>query len=191
MLTAEEEAAVVAFRKHMLLPLDDCLYALQATIPPLTRSALHRCFQRHGISRLPEVAGDNASRQPFKRYPIGYFHIDIAEVRTDEGTIPRIQLPNLCELCLRQITIEFRSTLSQEFSIGVLCFCRFISFQPRSSLKQCLTKEYGTILLETPHSVYKCDKVFSVHFRAWRSLIFEDLHYSLQRMRRIARKLCL
>ena len=27
-LTAEEEAMVVAFRKHTLLPLDDCLYAL-------------------------------------------------------------------------------------------------------------------------------------------------------------------
>jgi hypothetical protein len=46
----------VAFRKHTLLPLDDYLYALQATIPQLTRSTLHRCFQRHGISRLPETA---------------------------------------------------------------------------------------------------------------------------------------
>ena len=86
-LTSEEEAMVVAFRKHTLLPLDDCLYALQATIPRLTRSALHRCFQRHGISRLPEVAGDKAAKQPFKRYPIGYFHIDIAEVRTEEGKL--------------------------------------------------------------------------------------------------------
>jgi hypothetical protein len=32
-LTPEEEAMVVAFRKHTLLPLDDCLYALQDTIP--------------------------------------------------------------------------------------------------------------------------------------------------------------
>lgn len=86
-LTPEEEAAAVAFRKHTLLPLDDCLYALQATIPLLTRSALHRCFQRHGISRLPEIESDKTSRKPFKRYPIGYFHIDIAEVRTAEGKL--------------------------------------------------------------------------------------------------------
>ncbi len=86
-LTAEEEAMVVAFRKHTLLPLDDCLYALQATIPHLTRSSLHRCLQRHGISRLPEIAGDKPAKQPFKRYPIGYFHIDIAEVRTEEGKL--------------------------------------------------------------------------------------------------------
>src|SRR3954451_9835032 len=86
-LTAEEEAMVVAFRKHTLLPLDDCLYALQATIPHLTRSALHRCFQRHGISRLPEVEGDKTAKKAFKRYPPGYFHIDIAEVRTEEGQL--------------------------------------------------------------------------------------------------------
>jgi hypothetical protein len=42
-LSLEDEAIIVAFRKHTLLPLDDCLYALQATIPHLTRSSLHRC----------------------------------------------------------------------------------------------------------------------------------------------------
>lgn len=36
------DAIIVAFRKHTPLPLDDCLYALQATIPQLTRSSLHR-----------------------------------------------------------------------------------------------------------------------------------------------------
>jgi hypothetical protein len=30
---SKEEAIVVAFRKHTSLPLDDCLYALQPTIP--------------------------------------------------------------------------------------------------------------------------------------------------------------
>jgi IS30 family transposase len=78
---------IVAFRRHTLLPLDDCLYALQPTIPSLTRSALHRCLQRHGISRLPDVEGDKPKRQRFKRYPIGYFHIDIAEVQTAEGKL--------------------------------------------------------------------------------------------------------
>ena len=64
----------MAFRRH----------ALQPTSARLTRSSLHRCLQRHGISPLPEVEGDKP-KQKFKRYPIGYFHIDIAEVRTAEG----------------------------------------------------------------------------------------------------------
>ena len=39
-LSIEEEAVIVAFRRHTLLPLDDCLYALLPTIPHLTRSSL-------------------------------------------------------------------------------------------------------------------------------------------------------
>src|SRR5438477_9676513 len=80
-------AIVLAFRRHALLLLDDCLYALQATIPHLTRSSLHRCLKRHGISRLPHVENERAEKRRFKAYPIGYFHIDIAEVRTAEGKL--------------------------------------------------------------------------------------------------------
>lgn len=63
------------------------MYALQPTIPHLARSSLHRCLQRHDISRLPEVEGDKPQRRKFKTYPIGYFHIDIAEVRTEQGKL--------------------------------------------------------------------------------------------------------
>ena len=83
-LTPDEEAMIVAFRRHTLLPLDDCLYALQPTIPHLSRSSLHRCLQRHDISRLPEVEGDKLVKKKFKDYPLGYFHVDIAEVQTAE-----------------------------------------------------------------------------------------------------------
>src|SRR5437762_8365923 len=71
-LSIEDEAIIVAFRRHTLLPLDDCLYSLQATIPHLTRSSLHRCLQRHGISKLPDVEGDRSDKRKFKAYPIGY-----------------------------------------------------------------------------------------------------------------------
>ena len=48
-LTAEQEVMAVAFRRHPLWPLDDGLYALQATIPPLSRfhaagAASRRCL---------------------------------------------------------------------------------------------------------------------------------------------------
>ncbi len=87
-LSPEEEAIAVAFRQHTQLPLDDCLYALQATIPKLSRSALHRLFQRHGISRLPlSTDGKSREKKKFKQYPIGYLHVDFAEVRTEEGKL--------------------------------------------------------------------------------------------------------
>jgi hypothetical protein len=81
-LLLEDEAVLVVFRRHTLLPLDDCLYALQATIPHLTRSSLHRGLQRHGISC-------KGKKHKFKTYPVGYFHIDIAEVRTAGGAEAR------------------------------------------------------------------------------------------------------
>ena len=91
-LSAAQEAIAVAFRRHTLLALDDCLYALQATIPHLSRSALHRCFQRHGISRLPlNEDGQGPPKKKFKDYPIGYLHVDFAEVQTEEG---KQYLPN-------------------------------------------------------------------------------------------------
>jgi transposase InsO family protein len=55
--------------------------------PRLTRSSLHRCLQRHGIGRLPDIEGDKEPKTRFKSYPIGFFHIDIAEVQTAEGKL--------------------------------------------------------------------------------------------------------
>ena len=69
MLSIEEEAIIVAFRRHTPLPLDDWLYALQPTIPHLTRSSLHRCLQRHGISRLPGGRRQQASEEKVQGLP--------------------------------------------------------------------------------------------------------------------------
>ena len=85
-LTPAEEAIVVEFRCRTLLPLDDVLGCLKDTIPNLSRSALHRCLQRHDISRLP--AGE-ATEKPkrFKTYEIGYVHIDSCELRHADGKL--------------------------------------------------------------------------------------------------------
>jgi transposase-like protein len=85
-LTPAEEAIVVAFRQKTLLPLDDVLGCLRDTIPKLSRSALHRCFQRHGISRLP-VEDTREQRKRFKTYEIGYVHIDSCELRHADGKL--------------------------------------------------------------------------------------------------------
>ena len=84
-LTLDEETIIVAFRRHTLLPLDDCLYSLQPSIPHRTRSSRHRCLQRHDISRLPEVDNGKPAKKKFKADPLGYFHVDIALVQTAGG----------------------------------------------------------------------------------------------------------
>jgi transposase-like protein len=88
-LTPAEEAIVVEFRRRTLLPLDDVLGCLKDTIPTLSRSALHRCLQRHGISRLP--AGEAAQKHKrFKTCEIGYVHIDSCELPTRRFLGPHI-----------------------------------------------------------------------------------------------------
>ena len=87
-LSEAEEEAIVAFRKMTELPLDDVLYSLQATIPPLSRTSLPRCLKRHGCSVLPKKElSTSACKKKFKQYPMGYFHREIAEVRTAEGKL--------------------------------------------------------------------------------------------------------
>jgi hypothetical protein len=85
-LSAEEEGTCIGFRIHTRLPLDDCLYALQLMMPHLTRSSLHRLYQRHRISRLPAVPGPSAETgSPSRRPPIGSFYVNAADIRTGDG----------------------------------------------------------------------------------------------------------
>jgi transposase len=86
-LTEAEEAIVVEFRRRTLLPLDDVLGCLREAIPKLTRSALHRCLARHGISRLPEAEA-GSKRKKFNDTEIGYVHVDSAQLRAAEGVVP-------------------------------------------------------------------------------------------------------
>jgi transposase InsO family protein len=86
-LTEAEEAIVVEFRRRTLLPLDDVLGCLRESIPRLTRSALHRCLVRHGISRLPRDEGSASKRGRFAETTIGYVHIDVCELRLAQGKL--------------------------------------------------------------------------------------------------------
>jgi transposase InsO family protein len=86
-LTEAEEAIVVEFRRRTLLPLDDVLGCLREAIPGLSRSALHRCLQRHGISRLPQGDEKASKRKRFAETKIGYVHIDVCELRLAQGRL--------------------------------------------------------------------------------------------------------
>ena len=67
-------------------PLDDCLYALQPTPPT-------HALVAPPVPPAPRdqpVAGTQGKARPkerFKKYPIGYVHLDIAEVRTEGGKL--------------------------------------------------------------------------------------------------------
>ena len=69
-LSVEHEAAIIAFRRHTMLPLDDCLYALQPTIPHLTRSSLHRVNCQEVICRFESVDGCDRADTTVRSVPV-------------------------------------------------------------------------------------------------------------------------
>ena len=86
-LTEAEEKAICVFRKSTNHSLDDCFVALKDSIPKLTRSNLHRCLKRHGLSVLPkeDPKSSPAGKKKFATYEIGYFHIDITEINLENN----------------------------------------------------------------------------------------------------------
>ncbi len=72
---------MVELRRRTLLPLDDILGCLRQTLPQLSRSALHRCLVRHGISRLLCSDQKDSRRGRFPDTPPAYVHIDSCELR--------------------------------------------------------------------------------------------------------------
>jgi transposase len=85
--TEAEAAIVVEFRRRTLLPLDDVVGCLRETIPKLSRSALHRCLGRHGISRLPQGEEKASQRKRLAETRIGCVHIDVCELRLAQGKL--------------------------------------------------------------------------------------------------------
>ena len=83
-LSITEQEIICEFRRITKLPLDDVYISLKDKIPALTRSNLHRCLKRNGLNVLP-VDEEKREKKKFKEYGIGFVHIDITEVRTEQG----------------------------------------------------------------------------------------------------------
>ena len=148
-LTAEEEAIAMALRQHTYLPLDDCPYALQETIPHLSRSALHRLFQRHGISRrrAPERT---EKKKKCKDYPVGYLHVDFAGVHTEEG---RVYLFVAIDRTSKLAFAEWRPLATKMLAAD---FLRRV----QAAIPYKVLVDNGTQSGNTPHQVYAWRHLF-------------------------------
>ena len=72
----EEEAIAVELRTDLALSLDDILEVMRRCLrPDISRSALHRCLKRHGLSQRPREAAPATQR--FAPQPFGFVHIDL------------------------------------------------------------------------------------------------------------------
>jgi len=75
-LAAIEETLVCELRTTLQLPLDDIVEVMRRCInAKLSRSAIHRCLVRHGISRRPPP--DKPKIGVFQPTTVGFIHIDL------------------------------------------------------------------------------------------------------------------
>ena len=79
-LSELEQKSICEFRRLTKFSLDDCYIALKDKIPKLSRSNLHRCLRRNGLSRLPKEEIKTKDKKKFKDYDLGFVHIDITTI---------------------------------------------------------------------------------------------------------------
>jgi transposase InsO family protein len=79
----EEEEIAVELRVRLELSLDDILEVMRRCLrPDISRSALHRCLKRHGVSQRRREPKPESQR--FAPEPFGYVHADLKH-------LPRLQ----------------------------------------------------------------------------------------------------
>ena len=82
-LSDTEQRIVCEFRRITKLSVDDCYISLRDKIKSLTRSNLYRCLKRNNLHLIPSE-DEPRIKKKFKDYPIGYFHIDITEIKLEK-----------------------------------------------------------------------------------------------------------
>ncbi|CCV09188.1 Integrase catalytic region (fragment) [Mesorhizobium metallidurans STM 2683] len=82
---------------------------------------MHRCLQRHGIGRLRDVEGDRPAKKKFKAHPIGFFHIDIAEVRTEQGKLHMfVAIDRTSKFAFVELHEKAPTAISKEFLLRLI-----------------------------------------------------------------------
>jgi len=75
-LSPIEEALVCELRTELRLPLDDITEVMRRCVnAKLSRSAIHRCLKRHGLSQRPKP--DKPAVGVFEQASVGFIHVDL------------------------------------------------------------------------------------------------------------------
>ncbi|MCG5531726.1 IS481 family transposase [Halorhodospira halochloris] len=124
-LRPEQEAIVVALRRHLLLPLDDLLVVVREFIEPsISRSGLDRLLRREGVSRLRDLQPpEERDRQPhktFKDYVPGFVHVDIKYLPQMPDESRRKYLFVAIDRASRWVYLERRADKSRRSALGFL-----------------------------------------------------------------------
>jgi transposase len=85
-MSVEEEALIVELRTTVRLSLDDIVEVMKRCIDPsLSRSAIHRCLQRHGVSKPLTQTEPTKPHGTFDEYAVGFVHVDLKHLTKLQG----------------------------------------------------------------------------------------------------------
>jgi transposase InsO family protein len=77
-LTPEQEDLICFERKQFKKTIEEIFFALEDKIPNLYPMKIYRCLRRYGLEVLPsEFISAERKIKKFRRYGIGYLHIDL------------------------------------------------------------------------------------------------------------------
>ena len=123
-LTGLEERLVVELRTCLQLPLDDIVEVMRRCVnPKLSRSAIHRCLQRHGLGRAQ--AGQAASRHLRDRHRRLHPYRSQAPARLD-GSPTSCSSPSIAP----PASSTSRSIARRDAATVAACLERFIAAFP-------------------------------------------------------------
>lgn len=118
----EEEEIAVELRTRLGLSLDDALEVMRRCLrSDISRSALHRCLVRRGVSQRPLLA--KPTTEPFAPEPFGYVHVDLKHLSRLEGRAAYVFVA--IERTTRFAHVEIVQERSG--SIIAACFERFLA----------------------------------------------------------------
>ena len=124
-LTATEERLVVELRTSLGLPLDDIVEVMRRCLnPKLSRSAIHRCLKRHGVSARPKPARRQVGT--FETASVGFIHVDLKHPTRLDGQ------PGFVFVAIDRATrfVHIESIARRDAATVAACLERFIAAFP-------------------------------------------------------------
>lgn len=80
-MTQLEQQIICEFRRVTKLSYRECFFALKPEISSLSLSNLLRCLKKNGLNILPNLEEKTSKKRgEFKKYPLGFSHIDTTEI---------------------------------------------------------------------------------------------------------------
>jgi IS30 family transposase len=124
-LSAVEETLVCELRTSLQLPLDDIVEVMRRCVNgKLSRSAIHRCLQRHGISQRKKP--DKPGVGVFEQATVGFIHFDLKHLPALERRKSYVFVA--IDRATRYVYIEILQKRDAKTSVGFLT--RFLAHFP-------------------------------------------------------------